>query len=303
MSSTGPRSGKDASRSTRSTTSPSARCNVGTSGKTVRGPTRPDRSVGLTSERARVRMPGVLFLHETHLVRGYEEDAFEAAFRDGWMPRLGEDDDARLLWYCNLAHGSTWSYRVVTVTAVRDGAAYERLARRIQHGDLQDWMRELDTRRHDAHGKVLVPLPWSPLADFDLASVPSGGVDRDPVVYMQDTMWPYEDKFVDYVEASGSVYSKSLEHRDSGAPRFLDIEAGFQPAFGSHVRREVVLMQRVLDIDRLQALLMTDIPREMRAPGTWMHDALALRDKWESVLLRTARWSPAPLELDADEVA
>jgi hypothetical protein len=189
----------------------------------------------------------VLFLHETHLVDGYHEDAFEAAVRDHWMPTLAEGDDARLLWYCNLAHGSTWSYRAVTVTAVRDGAAYERLARRIQQGDLQDWMRELDTCRHDAHGKVLVPLPWSPLADLDLTSVPGGGVDRDPVVYMQDTMWPYEDKFLAYIEASGTVYSKSLDHRDSGAPRFLDIEAGFQPAFGSHVRREVVLMQRILD--------------------------------------------------------
>jgi hypothetical protein len=223
-------------------------------------------------------MPGVLFLHETHLVAGYHEDDFEAAFRDHWMPTLAEDDDARLLWYCNLAHGSTWSYRVVTVTAVRDGAAYERLARRVQQGDLQDWMRALDTTRHEAHAKVMVPLPWSPMADLDLASVPGGGVDRDPVVYMQDTMWPYEDKFAEYIEASGSVYSKSLEHRDTGAPRFLDI-------------------------DRLQGLLMTDIPREMRAPGTWMHDALALRDKWESLLLRTARWSPAPLEPGLGEVA
>ncbi len=141
------------------------------------------------------------------------------------------------------------------------------------------------------------------MADLDLASVPGGGIDRDPVVYMQDTMWPYEDRFLDYIEASGSVYSKSLEHRDSGAPRYLDIEAGFQPAFGSHVRREVMLMQRILDIERLQGLLMTDIPHEMRAPGTWMHDALALRDKWESLLLRTARWSPAPLEPAAEEVA
>ena len=91
------------------------------------------------------------------------------------------------------------------------------------------------------------------------------------------------------------MYSKSLEHRDSGAPQFLEIEAGFQPAFGSHLRREVVLMQRILDVERLGGLLTTDIPREMRAPGTWMHDALALRDQWESLLLRTARWSPAPL--------
>ena len=239
-------------------------------------------------------MPGVLFLHETHSVDGYHEDDFEAAFRDHWMPTLAEDDDARLLWYCNFSHGSTWSYRVMTMTAVRDGAAYERLARRTQGGDLQDWMRELDTYRHEAHGKVLVSLPWSPMADLDLASVPGGGVDRDPVVYMQDTMWPFAGKLLDYVDASGAVYATSLEHRDSGSPPFLQIEAGFQPAFGSHVRREVTLMQRVLDPERLLALLTTDIPPEMRAPGTWMHDALQLRDRWESNLLRTSSWSPLP---------
>jgi hypothetical protein len=32
----------------------------------------------------------------------------------------------------------------------------------------------------------------------------------------------------------------------------------------------------------------------MRAPGTWMHDALQLRDRWESKLLRTTTWSPFP---------
>jgi hypothetical protein len=53
-------------------------------------------------------------------------------------------------------------------------------------------------------------------------------------------------------------------------------------------------MQRILDPDRLLGLLTTDIPAEMRAPGTWMHDALQLRDRWESKLLRTATWSPFP---------
>jgi len=241
----------------------------------------------------------VLFLHEIHDVAGYHEDAFEHAFREGWMPTLGRGDDARLLWYLNLAHGSSWSYRVVTITAVRDGAAWERLARRIQSGDLQDWMRELDTFRHDVHGKVLVPLPWSPMADVDLGAVPADGTERDPVVYMEDTMWPYEGRLLDYIDASGTVYAKSLEHRDSGAPQFLRIEAGFQPAFGSHRRREVTLLQRILDPDRLLGLLTTDIPAEMRAPGTWMHDALELRDRWESRLLRTAPWSPFPLEQGA----
>ena len=105
----------------------------------------------------------MLFVHETHEVVGLKEDEFETLYRTGWMPMLAEGDDARLLWYMNHAHGSGPAYNVVTITAVRDGAAYDRLTRRIQQGDLQDWMRELDTYRHDAIGKVLVPLPWSPL--------------------------------------------------------------------------------------------------------------------------------------------
>ena len=34
------------------------------------------------------------------------------------------------------------------------------------------------------------------------------------------------------------------------------------------------------------------VPAEHRAPGTWMHDALDVRDDWESRMLRTADWSP-----------
>ena len=86
----------------------------------------------------------MLFMHEVHKVRGRAEDEFEAAFRDGWMAMLGAGDEARLLWYANQAHGSGPAYTVVTVTAVRDGAAWERLAVRIQKGALRQWMRELD---------------------------------------------------------------------------------------------------------------------------------------------------------------
>ena len=107
----------------------------------------------------------MLFMHEVHKVRGRAEDEFEAAFRDGWMPMLAAGDDARLLWYTNHAHGSGPAYTVVTVTAVRDGAAWERLALRVQKGDLQQWMRDLDELRHDVEAKLLVPLPWSPLQD------------------------------------------------------------------------------------------------------------------------------------------
>ena len=91
----------------------------------------------------------MLFLHETHKVVGVREDEFEAAYREGWMPMLAQGEEARLLWYTNQAHGSGMSYTVVTITGVANGAAWERLAHRVQTGDLRPWMRELDNLRHD----------------------------------------------------------------------------------------------------------------------------------------------------------
>ena len=123
-------------------------------------------------------------MHEVHTVRGRAEDDFEAAFREGWMPRLAEGADARLLWYTNHAHGSGPAYTVVTVTAVRDGAAWERLAVRIQKGDLRRWMRDLDELRHDVEAKLLVPLSWSPLKDIDLDAVPAREEGMTPYEFM-----------------------------------------------------------------------------------------------------------------------
>jgi hypothetical protein len=121
-----------------------------------------ETSLGVVVQMHRLRLGGLgmLFMHEVHKVRGRAEDDFEAAFRDGWMPMLGTGDDARLLWYTNHAHGSGPAYTVVTVTAVRDGMAWERLALRIQKGDLQKLMRDLDELRHD--GKTRAgPTPRS----------------------------------------------------------------------------------------------------------------------------------------------
>jgi hypothetical protein len=68
--------------------------------------------------------------------------------------------------------------------------------------------------------------------------------------------------------------------------------AAFQPAFGAGRRREIVLWQRVADHKALLRLLTMTVPPAMKAPGTWMHDALEVRDQWTSRLLRTSAWSP-----------
>ena len=64
------------------------------------------------------------------------------------------------------------------------------------------------------------------------------------------------------------------------------------PRYGSGVHREIVLWQRVGRPDMLLPLLNHEVPAEYRAAGTWMHDALEVRDQWESRLLKVASWSP-----------
>jgi hypothetical protein len=149
-------------------------------------------------------------------------------------------------------------------------------------------MRELDELRHDVDAKLLVALPWSPLEDVSFDEVPVDGREHELTLYMEDTMWPYEDKFAEYIDRCGEVYAKGLDRPAA----MLSIQAGFQPALGSHLRREVVLMQRIHQPEALLNLLRTEIPPDYRAPGTWMYDALDLRDQWTSRLLRTSSWSP-----------
>jgi len=79
-----------------------------------------------------------------------------------------------------------------------------------------------------------------------------------------------------------------------GGNRLLRVEAGFRTVFGAGRRREIVLWQKVVEPRGLVPLVTREVPPEYRKPGTWRHDALALRDRWESRLLRTTSWSPWP---------
>jgi hypothetical protein len=233
----------------------------------------------------------VLFVHEVHKVVGKRAADFEDAYRDGWMPMLAKGSDARLLWYFDLAHGSGLAYRVVTVTAVENGAAWARLAERMAGGDLQSWARHLDGLQHQSHGRIMAPLEWSPSIG-SLEEIPTDPVDHPPTMYMEDTMWPFPAKIDDYIRASGDIYQRSLGAE--GSQMQMHIELAWQSMPGAGRSPEVTLMQKLSSLPPLIRLLTHDIPPEITRPGSWMHDALDLRDQWHSRLLRTAAWSPLP---------
>jgi hypothetical protein len=234
----------------------------------------------------------MLLLHEVHRVRGAREDDFEAAFRDGWLPELAAGDDARLLYFMHLAHGSGRAYTMVTVTGVRDGAAYERLARSVQNGPLRGWAHDVDQLRHGVTGKILLPVPWSPPLIEDLDAVPTTPGEHPLTIFMEDTAWPHDGMLDDYLAKAQAVYAPSLVESRKGGRAILELQAVFQTAFGTGRRSEVVLWQQVLDHARLLWLLENEVAPEHRQPGSWMHDALEVRDDWESRLLRTVAWSP-----------
>jgi hypothetical protein len=233
----------------------------------------------------------MLFLHEVHTLAGAREDEFEQHVREGWVTGLAHDSDARLVWYLKLAHGTGRAYQATTVTAIRDGAAYERLARRVHDGDLRSWSAAADTMRREVAGKVLLPVSWSPNADLDLDAIPVAvSTERSQTLFMEDSAWPYEGRLDDYLEKARTHYAPSLQEHTERS--LLELVGVFQAALGAPRRREVVLWQRVLFPERLPGLFTHDLPARVKGPGTWMHDALEVRDDWESRLLRTATWSP-----------
>ena len=103
---------------------------------------------------------------------------------------------------------------MVTITGIADGAAWERLARRAQTGDLRPWLRELDNLRHEATGQILLPVDWSPLQEVDLATVPTDAALHPLSLFMGDTGWPAAP-LDDYIRMWDEVAHGSYKRREA----------------------------------------------------------------------------------------
>ena len=234
----------------------------------------------------------MLLLHEVHKVAGAQEEAFDAAYRDEFLPTLGKTDDTRLLWYLRLAHGSGAAYTVISITGCRDAEGWSTLAVRVRTGDLQEWSSRVDAMRHECVSKIVTPVPWSPRQDIDLSTVPATAEEHDLALFMEDTAWPFPGGLQAYLQKAGTLYDTSLATSKEEGHNIIELEAAYQPVYGSHKTTEVILWQRITNHKALLWLLANDLPASATAPGTWMHDALEVRDQWESRILRSASWSP-----------
>ena len=228
----------------------------------------------------------MLFLHEIHEVVAGRMDAFEDLVRTAWRPFVETGDDARLCWFWDHTHGTGPSYQAVSVTAVRDWAAWGALVDRGRtSGWTVDWQRRAGELRRDVVQKLLVPTSWSPFQTVDLAAPPSTATTDAPAMYLHDTGWPFPGRLEDYADALGRVFLPQVQES-----RMISVEACWTVAPGTGRHHEVVLLQKVLDWDRFAHLLTHGMTGQQR--GGWMVEGLRYRDRWESKLLRCARWSP-----------
>lgn len=228
----------------------------------------------------------MLFLHETHQVTGGKMHEFSEALRTAWQPLIESSGDARLLWFWELTHGTGASYQAISITAVRDWAAWGRLVESWKDdARARDWQRQMGELRREVTAKMLLPVHWSPLQEVDLAAPPSTATVADPAIHLHDTGWPYSGKLDDYVDALGSIYYPQVKQS-----QMIAIDACWRVAPGTGRHHEVVLLQKILDWPRFTTLLSHGEQGAQRRG--WMVEGLRFREQWESKLLRAATWSP-----------
>lgn len=228
----------------------------------------------------------MLFLHETHDVAAGRMAEFEQAFQTVWRPLVERDRGARVLWFWELTHGTGASYQAISFTAVRDWAAWGAHAERERTDPaLRAWHELVGPLRRDVTAKLVVPTQWSPLQAVDLDTPEPSPTATAPGIYLHDTGWPYPGGLHAYADALGAVYYPQILQT-----RMISITGCFTIAPGTGRHHEAILLQRVEDWDRFTQLLSHGETGAQR--GGWMVEGLKYRDRWESKLLRCARWSP-----------
>jgi hypothetical protein len=220
----------------------------------------------------------VLFVHDVHAVMGERELDFEDSVRAEYAPAIAADADTRLLWYLNSTHGAGEAYKVVTITAVRDGVAWERLVERLRRGDLSAWAGRAEAMRYGLTSTLLVASGSSPLASLDLDAVPAEPQDHALAVFREDTL---DGPGLDDVLDGGIGASPS-------ADAVLIPVGAFRPAVDPRPRRTV--LYRVAEPDRWTPAFGRDAGWD-DWPGS-LTPTLPGDVSGSSRILRTSSWSP-----------
>ena len=233
-------------------------------------------------ERERRRSP-VFVLHQLHRLSDSSAEAFEAIWRDDLMGALAQNPGIRLLWYATVSDISLHGEEAITMVGIRDTEALSHLAEQSRTGTLASLFGKLHGLRSDIESRLLKPLRHNRLKpDFD--AIRTDAVEHKTAAYMHDFVAPRIGKRRGYEQAMEQIYM-SLDVNAE-----ISIWAGMEPVVG-HIPEQLNI-SRIQSDERLFSLLTSNAPRERKQPGEWMHDALAVRDRWTTRLVRCTSWSP-----------
>lgn len=228
----------------------------------------------------------MFILHQVHQLEPGSIDSFESFVRDEVLPSVASDPGSRLFWYASATDVSTRGREAITMIALQDAQTLERFATRMRSGDLAAVGNQLNRMRRGVETRIAKPLRHNPLT-IDVSALPTSAVENHPTIsYMHDFVPPRIGQRRAYEDAMVKIYG-AMSDRE-----LLDIAlwAGLEPVAGPVP--EQINISRIQNIDVLVNLFVNDIPREHKQLGTWMHEALKLRDRWTTRLVRCAPWSP-----------
>jgi hypothetical protein len=221
----------------------------------------------------------MLFVHDVHVVMGEHEFAYEDVMREEYVPAVA-DEDTRVLWFLHSTHGSGDAYHIVTITAVREAATWDRFVERLRYGDLSEVSTRLAALRYTLSSSLLVSTDWSPLRELDLTDVPVTPTDHPVSLYREDTL-----------TGPGVTSTLAAAASQPADADILSVTAAFQPAWAGD-RQARVLYRIAADTDRWtgafgsdtgwrdwQGSLTPTVPESVHGSGR---------------MLRTTSWSPLP---------
>ena len=216
----------------------------------------------------------MLFLRDEYAAMGEREIDLDDAIRDVYAPAIA-DDGARLLWYLYSTHGAGDAYYTIVITALRDGAAWERLTRRLRYGDLKDWSTEVDTMTYASHSSLMVSTEWSPLARLDFDAFPTDPAQHEESIFREDTIEGVE------LDASSMIPAPGSDEQ------ILTCLAAFTPLMS---REPLRILYGVAPVDQLELALVED-----SGWADWsgsLLPQLPAGSRRTSRMLRDVSWSP-----------
>jgi hypothetical protein len=230
----------------------------------------------------------MFYVHEIHALDAPGAQEFEAMVRDQWVPALANEPATRLVWCARSMPGSASFPELITMTAVADGAALERLGMRCRTGDLSEVSMELARHRQRVTRRVLGALEEFNPYTIDLDEVPLVRTDSPSEMYIHDFVVPQPGMQRIYEVQMREAFMKMLEMEELP----MRMWGGFETVSGGGRVPLSLMITHIANAPAITNLLSEGNPRVAAEPGSWMREGLKLRDTWISRLVRSVTWSP-----------